>query len=92
MLPFCESRMCTPNSSLHVRFDEVGLCRGGASSALLHNTKFGPFDLLPLKGDPSKVRSHACANYMVYGRQIRYICLLCDNPRVFQIFVAPSNP
>jgi hypothetical protein len=25
-------------SALHVRFDEVGLCRGGTSSALLHNT------------------------------------------------------
>ena len=66
--------------------------QGFTSSALLHNTKFGPFDLLPLKGDPSKVRSHPCANNMVYGRQIRYICLLCDNPCVFQIFVAPSNP
>ncbi len=66
--------------------------QGFTSSAFVPNTKFGPFDLLPLKGDPSKVRSHACANYMVYGRQIRYICLLYDNPCVFQIFVAPSNP
>ena len=38
--------------------------QGFTSSALLHNAKFGPFDLLPLmKGDPSKVRSHFCANY-----------------------------
>ena len=66
--------------------------QGFTSSALWYNTKFGPFDLLPLKGDPSKVRSHPCANNMVYGRQIRYICLLCDNPCVFQIFVAPSYP
>ena len=36
--------------------------QGFTRSALLHNTKFGPFDLLPFKGDPSKVRSHACAN------------------------------
>ena len=36
--------------------------QGFTSSALLHNTKFEPFDLLPLKGNPSKVRSHPCAN------------------------------
>ena len=29
--------------------------QGFTSSALLHNTKFEPFDLLPLKGDPSKI-------------------------------------
>ena len=60
-------------SALHVRFDEVGLKGAerspdgtGESPWPLrlrgHNTKFEPFDLLPLKGNPSKVRSHSCAN------------------------------
>ena len=45
-----------------------------------------------LKRGPFESAFAPCANKMVYGRHIRYICLLCDNPCVFQIFVAPSNP